>query len=183
MSKLSILLGTIFNNERRITKMHKCVKPIIIALLVLLSLQQAVFASSESKRPPKPTEGIETSDPNYGSSEDTQVISPESISGLLTDWKCSIKNNGSDLYLDGQSTALDMVDHLQLILYLQKWDGSQWIDISSWEFNKYNAKSIYEGTNSDYQHGYYYRTRAVHYAENGSQTDTQYSTSTYIYAP
>lgn len=162
--------------------MHKYVKTIIIALLVVLSLQQTVFASGESKRPPKPTEGVESSNPDYGSSLDTQATSSIGIIGLLTDWKCSITNNGSNLYLDGESTAFNIVEQLKLTLYLQKWDGSQWIDVNSWEFNKYNAKSIYQGTNSTYQHGYYYRTRAVHFAKDGSQTDTQYSTSSYIYA-
>ena len=61
--------------------MHKYLKTIIIALLVVFSLQQMIFASGESKRPPKPTEGIESSDPNYGSSKDTQNISSLSIGG------------------------------------------------------------------------------------------------------
>ena len=141
-----------------------------------------VFASGETKRPPKPTEGIESSDPNYGSSKDVQTISPE-ISGLLTDWQCSIMNNGADLYLDGSSTATDIIDQLTLTLYLQRWDGSQWVDVNSWVFNKYVAKSVYDGTYANYTRGNYYRARAVHYAKNGSQTDTKNSTSSYIYVP
>jgi len=162
--------------------MHKYVKTVIFTLLVVLSLQQVAFASGETKRPPKPTEGIESSDPNYGSSKDVQTISPE-ISGLLTDWQCSIMNNGADLYLDGSSTATDIIDQLTLTLYLQRWDGSQWVDVNSWVFNKYDAKSIYDGTYANYTRGNYYRARAVHYAKNGSQTDTKNSTSSYIYVP
>jgi len=162
--------------------MHKYVKAVIFTLLVVLSLQQVVFASGETKRPPKPTEGIESSDPNYGSSKDVQTISPE-ISGLLTDWQCSIMNNGADLYLDGSSTATDIIDQLTLTLYLQRWDGSQWVDVNSWVFNKYVAKSVYDGTYANYTRGNYYRARAVHYAKNGSQTDTKNSTSSYIYVP
>lgn len=162
--------------------MHKYVKTVIFVLLAVLSLQQVTFASGETKRPPKPTEGVESSNPNYGSSTDVRTMSP-SISGLLTDWQCSIMNNGSDLYLDGSSTATDIIDQLTLTLYLQRWDGSQWVDVNSWAFNKYVAKSIHDGTYANYTHGNYYRARAVHYAKNGTQTDTQYSTSSYIYVP
>ena len=163
--------------------MYKYVKTVVFVLLAVLSLQQVAFASGETKRPPKPTEGVESSNPNYGSSTDVQTISPERISGLLTDWKCSITNNGADLYLDGASTATDIIDQLTLTLYLQRWDGSQWVDANNWVFNKYDAKSLYDGTYVNFTHGNYYRARSVHFAKNGSQTDTQYSTSSYIYVP
>jgi hypothetical protein len=114
--------------------MHKYLKMVIFVLLIVLSLQQVAFAGEQAKRPPKPTEGVESSNPNYGSSKDVQTISPESISGLLTDWQCSISYNGSDLYLDGASTATDIIDQLTLTLYLQRWDGSQWVDVTNWVF-------------------------------------------------
>lgn len=162
--------------------MYKFVKTVIFVLLAVLFLQQVAFASGETQRPPKPTEGVESSNPNYGSSTDIETLSPR-ISGLLTDWQCSITYNGADLYLDGASTATDIIDQLTLTLYLQRWDGSQWVDVNSWVFNKYVAKSLYDGTYANYTHGNYYRARAVHFAKNGSQTDTQYSTSSYIYVP
>lgn len=162
--------------------MNRYVKTVIFVLLVVFSLQQVAFASRDAKRPLKPTEGVESSITNYGSSTDVRTMSP-SISGLLTDWQCSIMNSGTNLYLDGSSTATDIIDQLTLTLYLQRWDGSQWVDVNSWVFNKYTAKSIHDGTYASYTSGNYYRTRAVHFAKNGSQTDTQNSTSSYIYVP
>ena len=163
--------------------MNKYVKTVIFVLLSVLSLQQVAFASGEIIRPPKPTDGIESSNPNYGSSSDVQTIFQERISGLITDWKCSISNSGADLYLDGATTATDIIDQLTVTLYLQRWDGSQWVDVNNWVFNKYDAKSLYDGTFANYTHGNYYRARAVHFAKDNSQTDTQSSTSSYIYIP
>lgn len=159
--------------------MHKWFKMIVLTLLVGLSLQQVAFASSETKRPPKPTEGIESSDPKHGSSVG---IGTESIqSGLFYNYYCSITNTRTDLYLEGTTIANYLSDQVKLTLYLQKWDGSQWVDIQSWPFTQNNAKSITEGANASYQHGNYYRTRAVHYIKYGTQTETQNSTSSYIY--
>jgi len=161
--------------------MHKFFRMVVFILLVVLSFQHAAFASGDTKRPLKPTEGIESSDPNYGSSTDTDTRSIQSTSGLFYNYYCSITNTGTDLYLEGTTISNYLSDQIGLTLYLQKWDGSQWIDIQGWPFTKYNAKSIIEGARSSYQHGNYYRTRAVHYIEYGEQSETQYSTSSYIY--
>ncbi|AUS96074.1 hypothetical protein CDQ84_18750 [Clostridium thermosuccinogenes] len=161
--------------------MHKCIKMVVFTVLVVLSLQQIAFANEETKRPPKPTEGIESSDPNHGSSTDSDNESVQRASGLFYNYYCSIDNTGSDLYLEGSTVANYLSDQVKLTLYLQIWDGSQWIDVQSWPFTQYNSKSVTEGANTSFQHGNYYRTRAVHYIKYGTQTETQNSTSSYIY--
>lgn len=161
--------------------MYKCMKMVFIALLVIVSLQQTAFAVGETPYPPKPTEGVESSDPNHGSSKDIEIVSPRITSGILYNWYCSIDNTGSNLYLEGTTVANFLVDTVKVTLYLQKWDGSNWVDIKSRNFQKYDAKSITDGALEAYQHGNYYRTRAVHYAKDGTQEETQYSTSPYIY--
>lgn len=162
--------------------MNKFLKTVVISLLVVLSIQQAAFAAEKTQRPPKPTEGIEASDPRHGSSKDIQIVSPESVSGLLTDWTSSISNpSGSDLGIAGSSTANTIVDQMTLTLYLQQWDGSQWVDINSWTFNEYSTTYINKGINYTCTAGYYYRTRGVHTAIKGTQTETQNSTTSYIY--
>jgi len=160
--------------------MHKCFKIVIFTLLIALSLQVVTFASAGANQPPKPTKGIESTNLKHGSSID--INTAKSIqSGLFYNYYCSIDNMGANLYLEGSTVSNYLSDQVKLTLYLQKWNGSQWIDIQSWPFAKYNAKSVTDGANASYQHGNYYRTRAVHYMKYGSQTETQNSTSTYIY--
>jgi hypothetical protein len=159
--------------------MHKFFKMVVLTLLLVLSLQQVAFAAEETKRPPAPTEGMESSDPKHGSSTDVETKSLQS--SLFYNYYCSIHNTGTDLYLEGTTVSNYLSDQVSLTLYLQKWDGSQWVDQQSWNYSKNNAKSITEGDRTNYQHGNYYRTRAVHYIEDGSQSETKYSTSSYIY--
>ncbi len=161
--------------------MYKFMKMVFIALLVILSLQQTAFAVGQASYPPKPTEGVESSDPNHGSSKDIESVTSRSASGLLYNWYCSIDNTGSNLYLEGTTAAKSLVDKVKVTLYLQKWDDSKWVDIKNWTFQKYDAKRITDGAFKAYQRGNYYRTRALHYVKDGTQEETQYSTSSFIY--
>lgn len=161
--------------------MHRFVKLVVFTLLAVFLLQQSAFASGETKRPPKPTEGIESSGPRYGSSKDIDAGFIQRLDSLFYNYYCSIDNTGTDLYMEGSTIANYVSDQVSITLYLQQWDGSQWVDTQSWPFSKYDARSITEGANASYQHGNYYRTRAVHYVKYGTQTETQNSTSSYIY--
>lgn len=160
--------------------MHKFFKVVILALLLVFTIQQAAVASAAAERPSKPTEGVEAFDPKHGISTETGSKFIDG-SDLLHNYYCSIDNTGTDLYLAGTTVANYISDQVSLTLYLQKWDGSQWVDIKSWSFSKYNLRSITEGANASYQEGNYYRVRAVHYVKFESQTETKNSTSSYIY--
>lgn len=161
--------------------MNKFIKMVTLTLLIVLSLQQVAFAGEKTKQPPKPTIGIESSDPNHGSSQDNSNPSIESTGGLFYNYYCSLTNKGTTLYLEGTTMSNYLSDQVSLTLYLQKWDGSQWVDVQNWTFDRNNVRSVIEGADASYQHGNYYRTRAVHYIKYGSQSETQYSTSTYIW--
>lgn len=158
--------------------MHKFFKTIVFILLLILSLQQVAFAS-EGAKSPKPTEGVESTDPIHGSSSDPTTVSVQS--SIVYNYYCSIDNTGTDLYLEGVTSANYISDIVSVTIYLQKWDGSQWIDTQSWSFSQTNVRSITEGVRASYQKGNYYRTKAVHYVKYGAQTETQTSTSSYIY--
>ncbi|HEY5583440.1 MAG TPA: hypothetical protein VIK78_03000 [Ruminiclostridium sp.] len=162
--------------------MNKLFKMVVLALLVILSVQQTAFAVEKEERPPKPSIGVESSNPKLGSSTNIQLVSPLIVSGLLTDWGCTIQNtSGTNLGLNGSSTANTIADLMGLTIYLQKWNGSLWVDINNWTFNDSSTVSINKGVSTTCQSGYYYRTRGVHTAMKGSQTETQNSTSAYIY--
>lgn len=163
--------------------MNKSFKTVFCALLLILFFNQVTYAKNEKVEPSKPSEGIESLYENSGSSDNVETESRTSIqSALLTDWSCKISNNQNmSLYLSGKQNANIFVDEMRLTLYLQRWDGQKWVDISSWTFYDYNTTSLAEDASSSFQSGNYYRTRAVHYAKYGSQTDTTQSTSSYIY--
>jgi|BioPla2DNA2_1021312.scaffolds.fasta_scaffold31847_3 hypothetical protein len=73
------------------------------------------------------------------------------------------------------------VSELKLTLFLQKWNGQSWVDIDNWTLSNYNSISLSGSIITDFQSGNYYRVRAQDYAKNGSKTDIQYSTSSYIF--
>ena len=175
-----ILVDKIYHLTRGELEMHRYFKVVVLVLLVTLSLQQVAFATNTTQ-PRKPTEGVASLDPKHGSSLDTEGITTESI-GLITGYGCSIDNKGSSLFLSGTTTASYIVEKVSLTLYIQKWDSTKWVDVKSFSYNSFNAKSITDG---DYIYSFdrqsYYRTRAVHYAKDGLETDTQNSESSYIY--
>lgn len=160
--------------------MSKYFKTIVIILLLTLSIPHVALAV-EPERPPKPTEGVESFYPDRGSSWDAEGITNLSAS-LISEYGCTIKNNGSNLSLTGTTTARYIVDKVSLTLYLQKWEGTKWVDVRSFAHSKSNIKSINDGNYIySFERGNYYRTRAVHYVKDGSETDFKYSVSSYIY--
>jgi len=161
--------------------MKKLFKLAVVILSLLVFLQVTALANESVKRPPKPTEGIESSNPNHGSSTDIDAIYHQKSGSLYCNYECSIDKTGSDLYLEGLTMSLYISDQVGITLYLQKWEGSQWIDIQNWSFTKYNAKTIIDGQRVNYQSENYYRTRAVHNIKLGTQSETQNSISSYVY--
>lgn len=160
--------------------MNKYIKVLFFCLLFVFSLQQAALVEANQKVQ-KPTEGIESTEPGHGSSKDVNTPSSKDT-GLIYDYYCSIDDAGTYLYCEGATKAFNSSDRIKLTLYLQKWNGSQWVDVKSWSFSKTNAQSVIDGaTYSKYQHGSYYRTKAVHYVKNDSQSEKINSTSSYIY--
>jgi hypothetical protein len=138
--------------------MNRFIRMVALILLVVLSLQLLVLANEDTKHSMKPTEGIESSDPKYGSSKDNQINLPERTDSLFYDYYCYIYNGDTFLYCEGTTKAIYMSDEFRLTLYLQKWVDSQWVDIQNWSFTKYDALSQVEGENYyTYQHGNYYR--------------------------
>lgn len=161
--------------------MKKIATMMLFTLLMVLILPQTALANTSKDMPPKPTYGVESSKANYGSSIYGDIPSLQSSKTLLIYWNCEIYNNGNTLYIKGRSQAKYLVDEIRITLYLQKWENSKWVDVTSRTFRKYDSAIIIQAFTHKFESGNYYRTRAVHYAKDGSKTDTRTSTSSYIY--
>ncbi|WHH56926.1 hypothetical protein [Petroclostridium sp. X23] len=166
--------------------MKKYVKLMVFVLIVVLGLQQSVFASNTKQYSSKPTEGIEATVSDSGSSQDVNafidkdvnIVTTESISFIIN-YHSSFKKDESKLYVCCSTTTNTIVDSLRTTLYLQEWNGSEWVDKKSWTFRKTDSSNLTGDALTTYTPGKYYRVRAEHYAKNKTQTDTKYSISSY----
>lgn len=101
----------------------------------------------------------------------------------LRDWGCDINNTGNgSIVISGNTNANQNVGYIMVRLYLQRWDGSKWVDLGSWPFERYSASSVNGTKGLQVLRDYYYRTRASHaLTQNGySESAQSYSTSTYV---
>lgn len=103
---------------------------LLIVVCTILTFHNVVYAKGTMKSS-LPATGVKSQNPNFGASPYVYNIIPESDDWLISQWYCSIYNTGSNLYIDGTHTAKRIVDCLKLTLYLQKWSGSNWVDIES----------------------------------------------------
>lgn len=100
----------------------------------------------------------------------------------LQDWGCAINSSGNGyITISGFTNAYQPVDYIAVTLYLQRWDGSNWVDLGSWSFSNYLASSVNGAKGLQVTKGYYYRTRAVHSATESGNTESAQSYSGYIY--
>jgi hypothetical protein len=74
--------------------------------------------------------------------------------------------------ITGFSEATQNVDKIWVEIYLQKWNGSQWVDISSGYYQeKQNSIYVSASKNLNVTTGYYYRTRSEHQCIEGGVAD------------
>lgn len=145
-------------------------KKIVVALIVTLCLSLVLIspAVAGEKQPP--------------SENNLPAVGIESLQ-LLAFEDCSIVNIGNNrVAIDGSTTAQFVVDSVGVKLYLQQWNGSNWIDInSSGVFVDYISDYVEGYIQFTIQPGYYYRAKGLHTANDGSISEQQYSYSGYIW--
>lgn len=101
----------------------------------------------------------------------------------LQDWNCNlIPSGGGYINITGFTQAYQNVDYIMVRLYLQRWNGSSWVDLASWPFERYNASKAEGAKGLQVLTGYYYRARAEHSLTHGGTTESakSYSNSYYI---
>ncbi|MDA8226901.1 MAG: hypothetical protein M0T74_04225, partial [Desulfitobacterium hafniense] len=99
---------------------------------------------------------------------------------LISGYGSGINNlGGGTVSITGYTDTYSTVSSVTVTLYLQKWDGSQWVDLTGQSYTSYSTASVTGTKYIAVAGGAYYRTRALHNAKNGSTTDS----SSYIYVP
>ena len=92
----------------------------------------------------------------------------------LTDW-----GNGS-VSIWGMTQTYSTVEYVSGRVYLQRWDGSRWVNIDSRLFYRFNHSYASGGKSTQVTPGWY-RAHGIHYAEHQGVSDTQYVTTSPIY--
>jgi len=140
-------------------------------MVVFLAATTTVYAGQPDLKAPPPEQ-----------SKAYQEIGIESLL-YLQDWSCSlIPSGGGKINLTGYTRAYQNVDYIMVKLYLQRWNGSSWVDLGGWTFEEYNASKVEGLKGLEVLKGYYYRVRAEHKLIHDGTTEPakSFSDSYYI---
>lgn len=158
--------------------MTKKISIFLITTILLLSSFSIANAAQTSQLP---TEGIKSSDPLVGKSSDYNNLLLKALTGsLFVDWACQIQNNqDGTVTISGFTQAVTTSSNVQVTIYLQRWNGSSWVDINNVTKSLTNNSYVLTFKNVAVSKGYNYRARATHYILNGT-SESKSSTSSYI---
>jgi hypothetical protein len=160
---------------------------LLLAVTMFLTMSSAALADDDSKvYSSVPTEGTPASGA-IGSAEGSagraaMAAASDGETIHLYSWRNSIQEYSSAyLKLYGMTMTDIFADKVETDFYLQRWDGSIWVNIStSYNYiydDDYLALSICRSV----CHGYYYRVKTVHRAWLGDSYDVATLYSSYIY--
>jgi hypothetical protein len=157
---------------------------LIMAVFMILSVFNVEIGHAASKKnlPPAPTEGTPSKNLKKGQGE-TGDLSTQSTQ-YLANGDCYIDSTGTSVTVGGKTSAYSSVDTIVVDIYLQRWDSSkgQWVDLAhAGEFKDYNTSLVVGSNDTNVPGGYYYRTRAHHWVNEGVVIEQSNSVSTYIY--
>jgi len=141
----------------------KSAKLLCLSVIVALAYSSLAFAVA----PPLPTKAME--------------VRPQTFQ-YITYGSCDIAaTTDGRAYLTGVTDTYTPVDVVKVILTLERWNGSNWTAVKSWEFTETNSSEVTGQVITTVTKGYYYRVRAKHSAIEGIYTESGYSTSGSIY--
>nr|WP_054936619.1 hypothetical protein [Moorella glycerini] len=132
--------------------------PLIVILAILLwsfgLISNPSFAQNALPSPP---------------AEEKSGIGIESLQ-LIAFYGSQISQVGSEakVMLEGYTTTQSAVDYIAVRIYLQKWDGYNWVDVISYPFEDYFTSYVEGVYYYPVQRGYYYRAKGLHLARDGA---------------
>lgn len=147
----------------------------LMSMLVFMVCLPGVAAAEDQVCPPITVEGTVCPDPNNGIEINLQETASSS---LIKQWNCTIADNSNgNVVISGETIAYGTVDYIDVEVFLQRWNGANWVDVTSRTFS--DRSSIYARGSSliTVTRGYSYRCRAVHHAQNTGNSSTQTSVS------
>ncbi|MDQ0340512.1 hypothetical protein J2S00_003327 [Caldalkalibacillus uzonensis] len=165
--------------ERSMFKKAQFILAVFLILAGIFLGSAEVFAE---EIPPEPTEGSQSPYQDWGSSNTSGDVAIQSTQYLKA-WESSISRiSGNYIRVSGFSEAYSKVDTIGVELFLQYWNGQQWIDIAKVGDYKRNNTTYVSGTELfTVSSGYYYRARGVHYIYKDGLRERMNSYTSYIY--
>ncbi|MGI6648639.1 MAG: hypothetical protein ACOX5W_06155 [Bacillota bacterium] len=152
---------------------------LFMSLLVFLFCISGVV--SAAPLPPPDTE-IST-DQNKSIVIHTREVTTDGIT-LISDWGCGIRDVGNrKVNISGLTgtAGYGMVDYCDATVYLQQWNGSSWVNVTSRTYSAYNSIEASGFSNISVTGGYYYRSCSTHSARDGSLLDYQTTISQAVF--
>jgi hypothetical protein len=141
-------------------------------------------AASKKDVSSAPTEGTPSKNLRHGKGVTETELSTQATQ-YLRSGECSIKStSGTIVTVTGKTNAYSSVDTIAVDLYIQQWDESQgkWVDVLNvGEFKDYYVSSVSGSKDANVVGGYYYRTRAHHWINEGGTVEQSQNFSAYIY--
>lgn len=158
-------------------------KPLVfLTLALVLSI---ILAPNLSLAEGSAPTGAKAVDPDRGQVTHTAVVGDIGLQGamLITQWGAAIERIGArELLLSGYTQAYQAMDSIAVTIYIQRWNGSAWVELpGSWRYSKQYASYVAGYPAVKVNDPGYYRTRAVHSVDDGLIVDRQESVSPYIW--
>lgn len=153
----------------------------LMALLIFMVCLPGVAEPEDQVCPPATIGGTVGFDQLNGIEINLQETYGERAS-LIKQGNCSIAGNSNGtVTIYGETVSYHTVDYLDVEVFLQRWNGSNWVDITSRFYS--DSSSIYVRGSSiiTVTSGYSYRCRAVHHVRNAGSTSTQTSFSSPLF--
>ena len=98
---------------------------------------------------------------------------------LISDYGCGVTNGGNrTVILSGRTSSIGygIIDYLKVTVYLQRWSGSSWVNVTSRTYTGYDTDLVDDFDSISVTAGQY-RAIATHDARDGTLTDSRSSSS------
>lgn len=111
---------------------------------------------------------------------ETMVMQVEPRRGTyLQGGTCQLIDNGNcKVSLTGSTSAYEKVDFIEISLYLERYEGGDWVIVESDSNSARNSSHVSVSFSTTVTPGYNYRARAFHHILEGSLTETGESFTT-----